>query len=256
MNEFPICPSRSKGNDDLTELIRKVSSQGRTIMLADETQKIAKRYGIPTPQGKSARNVSQALRIARDLGFPIVMKIVSQDIIHKSDIDGVKTGIESYSQIKETFKQLMKNSKRSRETVRISGVYVQKMVESSLEFFVGGFRDTQFGPMVMFGLGGIYAEFFDDVSFHLAPLTQKDALSMMNGIKAAPLLHGYRGQDSLDLISASKTVLAVSNIIRELHTIESVDVNPLFIYPKKCMAVDIKIKIVEKGDTKNENLSP
>jgi len=238
-----------KGNirtqEDALRIIRSAVSQNRVSLPENEAEQIARLYDIPVAQGILAETVTQAQQIARKLRFPLVMKISSPDILHKSDVGGVEVDIDSYTKVRESFIKLVRSTRKNDRSARIASVYIQKMVPNSFEFMVGGLRDPQFGPTVMFGLGGVYVELFKDVSFSLAPLTLSEAVSMMKEIKSAPLLTGYRGQKPLDIDSASNVILAVGRMLTEIKEIESIDINPLFIYQKGCMAVDVRIILIK-----------
>jgi acetate---CoA ligase (ADP-forming) subunit beta len=224
-----------------TSLIHAAYLRGEHALLENQAEAVAREYGIMVAKSSLAKSSSEAAKAAAKLGFPVVTKVVSKDILHKSDIGGVKTGVSSQTQVREAFKEIMTNAKRSNANAVIEGILVQKMAPKGFEFVVGGTRDPQFGPTVMFGLGGIYVELFKDVSFRLSPLSQEEALSMMKEIKSSALLSGFRGSKPLDVNSAAKTIVAVGRLLQEQSEIESIDINPLFIYPKGVVAVDVRM---------------
>jgi acyl-CoA synthetase (NDP forming) len=221
-------------------VIQKAISEGRKSLLEYESEAVAKEYGISVAQGELATNEDEALKVARRIGFPLVMKIVSPDILHKSDIGGVKTDVGSEVDVRKSFKEILNNAK-TKDKARIIGIYVQRMAPKANEFVVGGLRDPQFGPTVMFGLGGIYVEIFKDVSLRLAPLSKEEAVSMVKEIKSAPLLMGFRGSKPLDLDSVGRTIVAVGEIMNNLNDVDSIDINPLLVYEKGTIAVDVRI---------------
>ena len=222
-------------------LISSALKEGRTSLLEFEADQVAREYGIKVAEAGLAKNRETALSIARRIGFPLVMKIVSPDIIHKSDVGGVIVGVDSNGGVSEAFLNIMRNAKRARPKAKIEGVLVQKMAPKSFEFVVGGVRDPQFGPTVMFGLGGIYIELFKDVAFRLAPLSKREAISMMEETKSSALLSGFRGSKPLDIDSGAEMIIAVGKLISENPQVQSVDINPLFIYDWGSLAVDVRI---------------
>ncbi len=222
-------------------LIEAAINEGRKSLLEHEADELAKMYGIPLPKAGLARSENDAVKIARKIGYPIAMKIVSPEILHKTDVGGVRLGLDSRAEVKRAFAEIMKNAKKVSDKVDITGVYVQRMAEKAHEFVVGAIRDPQFGPAVMFGIGGIYVELFKDVTFRLAPLSLEEATSMTNDFKAAPLLRGFRGAKPLDVSTAARTIQAVGKMISENPQIESIDINPLLVYEKGAVAVDVRV---------------
>ncbi len=174
------------------------------------------------------------------------MKIVSPDIVHKTDAGGVIVNIGSPTEARSAFRKILRNAKHANKNADIKGIYVQKMAPKSHEFVVGATRDPQFGPTVMFGFGGIYVEIFKDVSFGLTPVSEEDALSMMQETKSAKLLTGFRGAKPLDQKSAAQVIQSVGKIMTDFPQIDSIDVNPLFIYPKGVLATDVRIILASK----------
>jgi acyl-CoA synthetase (NDP forming) len=232
-------------------LIERAMKSGRNSLPEHEAEELVKQYKIPVARGSIATTETQAAAVAKSLGFPVVMKIVSPDILHKTDAGGVRVDIRSYSELKQAYKQIRRNARRANSKARIEGVYVQKMAPKSQEFVVGALRDPQFGPTVMFGLGGIYVEIFKDVSFRLTPVSEEDVSSMMKEIKSAKLLTGFRGSKPLDVNSTASVIRAVGRIMTNFPAIESIDINPLFIYHKGVMATDVRIILGQP--TKNGN---
>ena len=230
-------------NQQASEVIGTALFQGRSSLFENEAEQILRQYRIPTALGDLATNLNDALIIAKKIGFPLAMKVVSPDILHKSDSGGVSLGISSFSGVEHTYRELVRNAKRSNHEIGIVGIYLQRMAPSSFEFVVGGLRDPQFGSAVMFGLGGIYVELFRDVSFRLAPVSDGEALAMMKELKSAPLLSGFRGREPLDVEAASRVIVATGQIMNDLEKIESLDINPLFIYKKGCLAVDVRVML-------------
>lgn len=230
-----------KARDRATTLIRSALEAEKTSLLEYEAEEVAKQYGIKAANSGLAQSEKQAEAVSKKVGFPVVMKIVSQDILHKSDLGGVKINVTSSKEAKNAYSEILRNAKRSNRKARIEGVLVQKMAPKAPEFVVGGIRDLQFGPTVMFGLGGIYVELFKDVAFRIAPISEEEALSMMKETKSYSLLTGFRGSKPLDVRAAARTIMAVGELMSDQAEVDSVDINPLFIYPKGVMAVDVRV---------------
>jgi acyl-CoA synthetase (NDP forming) len=228
-------------NSDLNKWILKARREGRSALYEFEAEKLAKSFGIPVVRAGLAKTESESVAIAKKIGFPLVMKIVSQDILHKSDVGGVKTDINSSSEVKAAFKEIVRNVKKAKKDARIEGIYIQKMESKSFEFVVGGARDRQFGPTVMFGMGGIYVELYKDVSFRLAPVSDEDAETMLDEIRAAPLLKGFRGSRPLDSAAIISVIQKVGSMLSNIQAIDSIDINPLLVYEKGCKAVDVRV---------------
>ncbi|MEA3560240.1 MAG: acetate--CoA ligase family protein [Candidatus Omnitrophota bacterium] len=198
-------------------------------------------YGIPVPAGRLVKNTKQALSFAKRTGWPVVLKIVSPQIIHKSDSGGVITGISSARGLNEAFNKILKNIKTADSTADIEGVYVQKMIPISREVIIGGIRDEQFGPVVMFGLGGIFVELFKDVVFRIAPINKKEAREIVNEIKGMAILKGVRGEKAIDFNSLFSAISSVSRLIYDFPQIRELDVNPVCVSSRGIYAVDARI---------------
>ncbi|MGR3310488.1 MAG: acetate--CoA ligase family protein, partial [Candidatus Brocadiales bacterium] len=212
-----------------------------TALLEPRAKALLGVYGIPTPESVLTRTVKDALKAAESIGFPVVLKVVSPEIIHKSDVGGVKVGINDVESLKASYSRLFADIRSNVPKAKITGVLVEKMAPPSTEVIIGALRDPQFGPAVMFGLGGIFVEVIKDVSFRLAPVNEKESLEMMKEIKAYPLLTGFRGSPRLDVYTTAKTLLTVSKIISEIEQIKEIDLNPVLVYPKGIMVVDARI---------------
>ncbi len=223
------------------EIIRKALEEGRTKLLEHEAYAVVKHYGIPVPEVGLAKSPEEAGELADKIGYPIVLKIVSPDITHKSDVGGVIVGLKSRDEVVEGAKKIFDNVSKNAPNARITGVLVQKMVPYGLEVIVGGLRDNIFGAVVMFGLGGIFVEVLRDVSFRVAPISMDEALEMIHEIKSHKLLEGYRGQPPVDKKSLAKIIVGVSNLLLENPEIESIDLNPIMAFPDKAVVADARI---------------
>lgn len=229
-----------------SKLISAAFESDRKSLLEYEAEEVARHYRIRVPESGLAQSEKQALEFAKKIGYPLVMKIVSEDILHKSDVGGVRTDINSQKDVSSSYKEILRNAKKSNRKARIEGVLIQKSAPKNYEFVVGATRDPQFGPTVMFGLGGIYVELFKDVAFRLAPISEQESLEMMKDTKAYKLLTGFRGSKPLDTQAVAGTIRAVGELMIHEPQVESVDINPLFVYPKGALAVDVRIMLQQK----------
>ena len=209
------------------------------------------RSGFTVPSDRLARSSDEAVSAASEIGYPVVMKIVSPDIIHKSDAGGVKVGLNGPSQVRDAYELMMMRIKQREPEARLQGVLIQEMVTEGWEIIVGMTRDPQFGPMLMFGLGGIYVEVLRDVSFQLAPITAEEALEMLVGTKTYKLLRGVRGEKSVDMSLVAECVQRISQLSMDFPQIQEMDINPLKISTAKAQAtaVDARIRVSAKTDS-------
>ncbi len=226
-------------------LLKKVADEGRATLKAIEAMEIINTYGISTPPLQFAATAEEAVRKTEQMGYPVVMKIESPQILHKTDIGGVKLDISSSDEVRTSFYELIGRAHIFNPRATILGVNVQKMIPSGREMIIGMNRDLTFGPMLMFGLGGIYVNFLKDVSFRLSPLSEENAWEMIEETKAYLLLRGIRGEPSSDIDSVVDVMLRVSQLVTDFTQINEMDINPLFVYEKGkgCLALDIKMTI-------------
>ncbi len=216
---------------------------GRAVLLEHEAKRICNSYKIKTPRFHLTQTGAEAAQIARHLGFPVVLKIVSPDILHKSDFGCVIIGLMNSSQVKHAFQEIMRNAKHHSSKARLWGVLVEKMQPSGTEVIVGGFKDPQFGQTMMFGLGGVLVEIFEDVSFRVAPLTERSARQMIREIKGYTILRGVRGKGPVDEKSLVKILLASSKLMIDNHRISEIDLNPILVYEKGAVTVDARMTL-------------
>ena len=226
------------------DIIQKATAQKRCQLFDHEARKLIELYEITIGRYDVVSSSDAAIRAATSLGYPVVLKIISPDISHKTDVGGVRTGIKDAEGIKKAFEEILRNVKEKRPDARIYGIFVEEMASPSTEVIVGGIRDPQFGPAVMFGLGGIFVEVFKDVSFRIAPVEEFEALDMISDIKGATLLKGFRNTQPLDIPALAQTIIRVSHIITSLDEIKEIDLNPVFVYPKGVRAVDARIILI------------
>lgn len=223
------------------QIIEKAKQEGRSALVEPEAKGILQLYGVPTPEFKVATNEEEAVKFAQEIGYPVVMKIVSPDIIHKSDASGVKVNIKNDEEAREAFKTIMENAKKYKPDADLWGVIVYKMLPLGKEVIVGMIRDPQFGPAIMFGLGGIFVEILKDVSFRVAPITKEEALDMIKEIKAYPILAGARGEKPVNIDALAEFIVKVSQLAVELPEIKELDINPIFAYEDSAVAVDARM---------------
>ena len=226
-------------------VLAQARAEGRTLLNEVEAKELLREAGVPATAATLAKTRSEAQSQATTMGYPVVLKVVSPDIAHKSDVGGVKLNLVDSEAVGAAFDEIMKNSKAAEPNARIMGVSVQEMAKQGTEVIVGMTTDPQFGPVMMFGLGGIMVEVLKDVSFRLIPLEAKDADQMMAEIKGRPILDGVRGQPPADLAALRSTILKVSEFVEKHPEVRELDLNPVFAYPDGALAVDARIVISE-----------
>jgi len=224
-----------------SQTLRKVIEEGRKHLLEPEAKTVCVEYGIPVTKFKVSKNEAEAVKFAEEIGYPVVLKIVSPDIIHKSDVGGVIVGLKNAQEVRNAYKQILKNVKKHKAKAKIVGILVQEMAPSSTEVIVGAIKDPQFGPAVMFGLGGIFVEVLKDVTFRVAPITVDEARKMITEVKAYPLLKGYRNQPPADIEAIVQILLNTSRLVMEHQEIKELDLNPIMVYEKGAKTVDARI---------------
>ncbi|MHA3963714.1 MAG: acetate--CoA ligase alpha subunit [Candidatus Thorarchaeota archaeon SMTZ1-45] len=227
------------------EIIENVRKDNRRVLLGNEAHAIAEVYGIPVAKIKLATSSKEAKLLAAELGYPVVLKIASPDIVHKSDIGGIRIGLETPEEVEEAFLQILDNVKAHVPNALIYGVDVQEMAKKGKELIIGCSRDVQFGPLVMFGAGGVFVNYLKDISFRLAPMTHRDASELILETKIGTLLKGVRGEAPSDLLAIEDTILKISQLVTDFEEIVELDINPAFAYEKGngVTAVDVKITI-------------
>jgi acetyl coenzyme A synthetase (ADP forming)-like protein len=223
--------------------IDAVRADHRTALVESEARNIADAIGLRVPQTTLARNSDEAIAAAQRIGYPVVFKIASPDILHKSDIGGVKVGITNDADARDAFDLITYRAQRFMSDAQIWGVTVQQMIPAGKEIIIGMSRDPQFGPLLAFGLGGIYVEVLKDVTFRIAPITARDADEMMNEIRGAPLLRGVRGEAPSDLKAVRDALLRVSQLVSEFSEIVELDVNPLIVHARGAVGIDVRVVV-------------
>jgi len=225
----------------ISKIFDKVEKEGRKFLLESEAKTVCRAYGIPVTDFKVAKNVAEAVKFAQKIGYPVVLKIVSPDVIHKSDVGGVTINVKDAEDVQKTYEQIMDSVKRHKPNAKIVGVLVQEMAPQSTEVIVGATKDPQFGPTLMFGLGGIFVEILKDVTFRIAPITEDEAREMITAVKAYPLLKGYRNTPPADIEAIVKILLNTSRLVMEHQEIKELDLNPIMVYEKGAKTVDARI---------------
>lgn len=225
----------------VSEIISKVRGEGRKFLLEPEAKAICMEYGIPVTKFEVASSEDEAVKFAEEIGYPIVLKIVSPDVIHKFDVGGVILNLKSAEEVRKAYNQIIENVRKHKPNARILGVTVQEMAPPSTEVIVGAIKDAQFGPTLMFGLGGIFVEVLKDVTFRIAPITEEEAKEMISEIKAYPILKGYRGNPPADIDSIAKILVNTSKLVIDHQEIKELDLNPIIVYESGAKTVDARI---------------
>lgn len=225
----------------MSDAIATARAEGRTLLSEVESKELLRAAGIPVTEARLATSASEAAAIATEIGFPIVLKIISKDIAHKSDVGGVALGLESASAVRRAYGEMLERVRAAAPKAHIDGVSVQQQAVPGTEVIVGATTDPQFGPVMMFGLGGVFVEVLKDVSFRIVPLERRDARQMIREINGFPILQGVRGQKGADLKALEKLVLDVSKLVWKRGDIAELDLNPVFAYPDGALAVDARI---------------
>ena len=223
------------------EILAKAAKEKRTLLTEIESKELLKAARIPVVETRLATSKAEAVEIAARLGYPVVMKIVSPDVVHKSDAGGVKLSIGNATQAGKAYTEILANIKKHYPKAKIMGVSVQKMAKQGIEVIIGMTKDAQFGPVIMFGLGGILVEVLKDVSFRIVPMTKRDASEMITEIKGFPILKGYRGHDPADVPFLEDLIIKVSEFVDKNPEIKELDLNPVFAYKDGAIAVDARI---------------
>ena len=229
------------------EIIGRAKSEGRGLLTEVEAKELLKKADINVVDTRLAASREEAISISQELGFPVVLKIASSDVVHKSDAGGVKLGLETTEQVGQAFDDIMAAIKKAYPEAKIQGISVQKMARPGVEVIVGMSKDAQFGPVLMFGLGGILVEILKDVSFRIVPLVKRDAAEMIKEIKGYPLLEGYRGQEPVDVANLEDMVLKVSDFVEKHPEIKELDLNPIFAYKDGAVAVDARVVLEDES---------
>jgi len=223
-------------------LENRISKQSG-LLTEVESKELLKRWGIPVIETKLAGNKKEAVSISKKMGFPVVLKISSSDIVHKSDAGGVKLALSNAAQVDRAYTEITSSARKKYPQAQVQGVSVQKMAPEGIEVIVGMSKDSQFGPVLMFGLGGILVEVLKDVSFRVVPVTESDAAEMIKEIKGYPVLQGYRGKKLVSIPALEKIIVEISQFVEQNSRIKELDLNPVFAYEDGAVVVDARIVV-------------
>src|SRR5919112_2334331 len=240
----PAGSSAGRGQKDaVRKVLDKAKAEGRTSLTAPEGKLVCEAYGIPVPQEGVANSAQDAAKLADGMGFPVVLKIVSPDILHKTEAGGVLVGLKSADEVSKGYDTILANAKKYKADAKIDGVQVQQMLKGGTEVIVGSITDGSFGKLVAFGLGGVLVEVLKDITFRLAPATRDDAYSMLDGIQAAEMLHGVRGGDPVNREALADVIVKVSQLVADFPEIVELDLNPVFATKSDATAADVRIVV-------------
>jgi len=232
----------------IERIVEDVKREGRYFLLSHEARTIMTLAGVAIPESLTAQNLDSAVRSAEKIGYPVVMKIISRDIIHKSDAGGIALDLDNAGEVMDAYGAILRNCRANVPQAILEGVEISEMVRPGTEMIVGARIDPAFGPILMVGLGGIYVEVMKDVSFRSLPLERKEILGMIKSIRSYPLLLGVRGEETKDIDSLVDTMIKLGAIIRKCRGISDIEINPLVVYEQGSgtRAVDVRI-ILSKG---------
>ena len=245
--ENPPVRFRDVNPKRVREILDSVRKDRRVVLLSNEAADVVEAYGIQSPESKVAKTAEMAAEYAEELGFPVVLRVVSPDILHKTDVGGVVLNLKTTEEVRNAYDGILTGVARFMPRARIHGVMVYHMVPRGREMIIGMSQDVQFGPLVMFGLGGIYVNFLKDVSFRLAPLSEPEAREMMEETKAYALLKGIRGEPPSDTEALKNTILRVGQLVWDFPEIVEMDINPVIVYGwgEGCIALDVKMTLTK-----------
>jgi len=225
----------------VSEIFEKARNEKRKYLLESEAKTVCVEYGIPVTKFMIAKTEDEAVKSADKLGYPVVLKIVSPDVIHKFDVGGVILNLKSSLEVRKAYSQILSNVRKHKAKAKITGILVQEMAPESTEIIIGATKDPQFGPALMFGLGGIFVEVLKDVTFRIAPITEADAKEMITEVKAYPILKGYRNQPPADIEAIIRILVNTSRLVMDYPEIKELDLNPIMVYKKGAKTVDARI---------------
>jgi acyl-CoA synthetase (NDP forming) len=232
-------------------IFRQARAEGRVLLTEIESKDLLQGAGIRVVDTRLAKSKDESISIAGQIGFPVVLKVASTEITHKSDAGGVKLDLKTPDQVGKAHDDIMTAVKQRFPLAAIRGVSVQKMSPPGIEVIIGMSRDAQFGPVLMFGLGGVLVEILKDVSFRIVPLTPRDAREMIQDIKGYPLLTGYRGKAAVDVSMLEDMLLKISAFMENADEIQEIDLNPVFAYGDNVIAADARVVLKAAADARS-----
>jgi len=222
-------------------IIEQARNEGRSILTEIESKELLGQSGINVNDTRLAISPAEAVSLGRQLGFPVVLKIASPDIIHKTDSGGIRLGLETPEQVEQAYNEITEAAGQKHPGARIHGVSVQKMAAPGVEVIIGMSKDPQFGPVLMFGLGGVWVEILEDISLRVIPVTRRDVREMIKEIKGYRMLTGYRGQPPVDEAKLEDMLLAVADFVTQSPIVKELDLNPVIAYNDGAIAVDARV---------------
>jgi len=224
-----------------SDIIAKAKKEGRVNLTEAESKSLLKDIGIVTNEAQLAASKDGAVSISKKMGYPVVLKVVSKDILHKTDVGGVKVGLGSGDDVAAAYDEIVASVKQKAPQAVVDGISVQPMARPGVEVIIGMFKDNQFGPVVMFGIGGELVEVYKDVSFGIVPIPKRYAKQMIKDIKGYPLLEGYRGREPVDIAILEDMLLKLSDFAKDNPDVKEVDINPVIAYADNAVAVDARV---------------
>lgn len=230
--------------ESILSSIENIKSKGLDVMTEYESKRILSSFGIPITKEVLVTSPKEAVNVAEDIGFPVVMKVVSPHVLHKTEAKCVRINIRSAEEVRKTFHEILENANRYEHGPKIDGILIQEMIQDGIETIIGTTYDETFGPIIMFGLGGIYVEVFKDVSFRIIPLGLFDAEEMIHDVKGYEILRGTRGREALNIEAVMDTLMKVSSLVEQMKMIKALDINPLFVSKEGVKAADARIVLI------------
>ncbi|MHA2309014.1 MAG: acetate--CoA ligase family protein [Candidatus Heimdallarchaeaceae archaeon] len=227
-------------SEEISSILKGIKDLNREILTYEESRRIMELAGIPLNKMRLATNLKEGIEKANTLGYPVVLKIISEDVLHKSDSGGVKVGINSEDDLKEAYEDMIQSVKKHYPVAKIEGVSIEEMVEG-VELFLGINTDLQFGKMIAFGIGGVFVEVYKDVSFRLIPVTKQDVEEMIDEIEGKKILDGYRGMPVVNKKELVLLILRISKLVEENPSIKEMDLNPVVGTEDGLKAIDARI---------------
>ncbi|MGM0468657.1 MAG: acetate--CoA ligase family protein [Promethearchaeati archaeon] len=230
----------------VSDILKRKAEAGQNVLTEFESKELLKEIGIPIPEQKLTKEKDETIQAAENIGYPVVMKLMAEEIVHKSDTGAVKLNLNNKEEVEKAYDELMNIPSKTEKQISVQGMAKEPIAE----LIIGMTTDPQFGPALMFGIGGILVELLEDVSFRIAPITDYDAKEMIHEIKGFPLLDGFRGRPKADIDAIVDTLMKISNVVMENEDIYEMDLNPVFIYEDGLVCVDARI--ILKSDQENE----
>ena len=229
----------------MNPIIEQAKSENRLFLTEIESKKLLGQAGVNCNLTELATTASEAISLSERLGYPVALKIASPDIIHKNDGGGVRLGLDTPEKVEKAYREILENIRQQKPRAKIHGISVQKMAPPGVAVIIGMSKDPQFGPVIMFGLGGLLVEIIEDISLRITPITRKDAAEMIREVKGYKLLTGYRGQSPANLPALEDMLLAISDFAEQNHAVKEIDLNPVITGSDDAVAVDATVVLEE-----------